>query len=232
MPKFVTSQNIEIDLQLASLGERILAYIIDALIIFAYLILCITIISTNELPNEWILFSFILVMFYTLFFETFFQGQTIGKRGMGIKVVKMDGTPAGLGNYLLRWVLRLVDIYIMSGGVAVMSIILSQNGQRLGDLAAGTIVIKMQPVVTNADLVLKFNENHVVTYPGVKVLNDRQIELIRNALDMKKEALNADAVKLVAEKIKTLLSVESDMPDVKFLYTVIADYEYLAGKEG
>jgi len=144
----------------------------------------------------------------------------------------MDGTPAGLGNYLLRWILRLVDIYLMSGGVAVMSIIISQNGQRLGDIAAGTIVIKMQPVVTNADLVFKFNESHVVTYPGVKVLNDRQIEIIRIALDMKKESLNADAVRLTAEKIKSLMSVESDMPDVKFLYTVIADYEYLAGKEG
>lgn len=232
MPKFVTSQNIEIDLQLASLGERIVAYIIDAVIIIVFIILCSIAITWAQAPDELFYVVAILFMFHTLFFETFFHGQTIGKKAMSIRVVKMDGTPAGLGNYLLRWILRLVDIYLMSGGVAVISIIASQNGQRLGDLAAGTIVIKMQPVVTNADLVFKFNENHVVTYPGVKVLNDRQIEIIRIALDMKKEALNADAVRLTAEKIKELMSVESDMPDVKFLYTVIADYEYLAGKEG
>jgi len=231
MPKFVTSQNIEIDLQLASLGERIVAFIIDLVIIFVFAILCSIAISQAGGGEELFYIMAILIMFHTLFFETLFHGQTIGKKAMNIKVVKMDGTQAGLGNFLMRWILRLVDIYLMSGAVAVLTIIMTQNGQRLGDIAAGTVVIKLQPLVSNADLVFKFNENHVVTYPGVKALNDRQIEIIRKALDMKKEALNAEAVRLTAEKIKALLAVESNVPDVKFLYTIIADYEYLAGKE-
>jgi uncharacterized RDD family membrane protein YckC len=231
MPKFVTSQNIEIDLELASLGERILAFLIDMFVIFVFIVLCFWIISTGFDRPEFYFIPWVLVMFYSLLFESLFQGQSIGKKAMNIKVVKADGSPAGIVNYILRWVLRLIDIYFMSGGVAVITIIATQNGQRLGDLAAGTVVIRLQKQVSNADLVAKVDENHQVTFPTARVLNDSQIEVIRNALNLRKEGLNDQAVMLVSQKIKNLLSIETPMPDVKFLYTVIADYEYMAAKE-
>lgn len=231
MPKFVTSQNIEIDLQLASLGERILAFFVDAFVVFVFVGLTSWLVSAGFDRPEFYFIPWILVMFYSLLFETFFHGQSIGKKALNIKVVKMDGSPAGIGNYLLRWVLRLVDIYIMTGGVAIISIIATRHAQRLGDLAAGTVVIRVARQLSNADLVAKYDENHQVTFPLARTLNDKQIEIIRNALDLRKEGLNETAVALVAAKIRGMMGEESKLPDVKFLYTVIADYEYLAAKE-
>ncbi len=232
MPKFVTSQHIEIDLTLASLGERIVAFIIDAFVVFTFLVMSIWMLAITFGENPLLGFiPMLLAMFYTLILEVFFEGQTLGKRAMNLRVVKEDGTPAGIGSYLLRWLLRIIDIYIGSGGVAVISIISTAKGQRLGDLAAGTIVIKVQNEIRSEGLVSHFNENHRVVFPSARLLNDRQIELIRNALDMRKDGLNDNAARLVAEKTKTLLSVETDMPDVKFLHTVIADYEFMMNQE-
>lgn len=231
MPKFVTSQHIEIDLNLASLGDRIIAFIIDAFVMFSFFIASMWIVAKMAGKSPLLFFiPLILIMFYSLVQEVFFEGQTIGKKAMNIKVVKEDGTPAGIGNYAIRWMLRLIDIYFMSGGVAVISIISTKNAQRLGDLAAGTIVIKLQKELSNADLISQFNDNHQVRFPTASMLNDRQIELIRNALDMRKDGLNSQAASVAAAKVKSLLSIDTDMPDVKFLHTIIVDYEFLANQ--
>lgn len=144
-----------------------------------------------------------------------------------IRVVKLDGGSPTFFNYLLRWVIRPIDILIY-GGVAILCIIITQNGQRLGDLAAGTTVIKLRKSVKFADIAsVQKNNAHVVTYPQVKRLNDKQIELIRKSLQMRREGFNENATEEIASKTKQLLQIESDAPAVKFLYTILKDYEYL-----
>lgn len=229
MPKFVTNQNVEIDLELGSLGERIIAFIIDWLIIICFAI-GMTILTDQIGLGNWIQFLFYIpAMFYSFAFEYFGNGQSPGKRAMNIKVVKMDGTTPTIGAYLLRWLFRVIDIYLY-GVVAVISIIVTRNGQRIGDLAANTTVIKIRNIEAAKAFKSNAKDDHVVTFSGVKILNDDQIELLKKALKMRKEGFNQEGVTVLSQKIKEKLNVESDLPDVKFLYTIIADYEFIANQ--
>ncbi len=232
MPKFVTNQNIEIDLELGSLGDRVVAFVIDFIIMIVVVLIISRIIAEVNL-EEWIIaMIYIPLMFFSLAFEYFYNGQSPGKRAMNIKVVKLDGSTPTLGGYLLRWLFRLVDLWLypIMFAPAVISIIATRNGQRIGDLAASTTVIKIRNVGAAQAFKSIAKDDHQVLFPAVKTLNDEQIELIKKALKMRKEGYNAEGVTLLAQKLKEKLKIESDLPDVKFLYTIIADYEYLANQ--
>ncbi len=224
MTKFITNQNIEIKLELAGLGDRILAFLIDALIIGLYGVFVAAIIPTSE---PYFIILFVPVLFYSLLFEFFTNGQSPGKKAREIKVVKLNGGSPTLFNYLLRWIMRPIDILIY-GSVAILCIIVTKNGQRLGDLAAGTTVIKQRSSLVIADISsIKKSLDHTVTYPQVKRLNDKQTALIRKALNMRRDGLNETATEEIALKTKKFLQIETDTPDVKFLYTILKDYEHV-----
>lgn len=224
MTKFTTSQNIEIKLELAGLGDRILAFLIDALIMASYVMLVAAIVPTSE---PFFIILTLPILFYFLLFEIFTNGQSPGKKVREIKVVKLNGGSPTIYNYLLRWVLLPIDI-LLYGSVAILCIIVTKNGQRLGDLAAGTTVIKQRRSVAIADIAsIKKSLNHTVTYPQVKRLNDKQAELIRRTLTMRRDGLNETAADEVALKTKKFLQIETDTPNVKFLYTILKDYEHL-----
>ena len=124
MTKFITNQNIEIQLELASLGDRILATIIDFFIMGCYALVA-GLISSSTGGGEVLAFLiFIPLAFYSLLFEYFMHGQSPGKHVRDIKVVKLDGGAPGIGNYLLRWLIRPIDI-LFYGAVAVLTIIIS-----------------------------------------------------------------------------------------------------------
>lgn len=228
MTKFITNQNIEINLELAGLGDRILAFIIDALIIGSYFIFISIVIAGIGVNDPVIIFFlYIPAMFYSLAFETLMHGQSPGKSARDIKVVKLDGGAPGIGNYLLRWVIRPIDI-ILYGAVAMLTIIITKNGQRLGDLVAGTTVVKLRKSAALSDIqTIKRSEDYVINFPQVKRLSDKQIEVIRNTLKVRSNGFNVAAIVELTRKVKEVLNVETEMPNVKFLYTIIADYEHL-----
>ncbi|MEQ8473864.1 MAG: RDD family protein [Marinoscillum sp.] len=227
MAKFITNQNIEINLELASLGDRILAFLIDAFIIGCYAFLAGLISGSIGGDGSVFFILFIPAMAYSFLFEYFMNGQSPGKHVRDIKVVKLDGGAPNVGNYLLRWLLRPIDIFIY-GAVAIMSIVITKNGQRLGDLAAGTTVIKVKErAVINSIKTLKKEDDYSIQYPQVKRLSDKQVELIRKSLRVGADGLNYPAIEELTNKVKEMLQVTSDLPNVKFLYTVIADYEHL-----
>ncbi len=230
MTKFITNQNIELQLELASLGDRIVAFLIDALIMGAYMFMAAImsgILSQGTGEEYWIFIVMLPIMFYSLLFETFGNGQSPGKRSRNIKVVKLNGGSPEFVNYLLRWILRPLDI-LLYGAVAIVSIIITKNGQRLGDLAAGTTIVKVQSRVTLADVQSVKKENHEVQFPQVRRLTDTQIDLMKKALVMRRDGFNGDGVDELAAKLCNMLSITTNMPPVKFLHTLIADYEYLA----
>ena len=80
-------------------------------------------------------------IFYHFLMELFNHGQSVGKMVMRIRVVKKDGTTPGIGDFFMRWLLQLVDLGF--SGVGALVILISKNSQRLGDLAAGTMVIQL-----------------------------------------------------------------------------------------
>ena len=232
MPKFVTNQNIEIDLELGSLGDRVVAFIIDFIIMVVLILAATWLISQVNLDGWVISLVYIPLMFFSVAFEYFYNGQSPGKKAMNIKVVKLDGSTPTIGGYLLRWLFRIIDLWLypVVFAPAVVSIIATKNGQRIGDLVAGTTVIKIRTIGAAQAFKSVAKDDHQITFSAVKLLNDDQIELIKKALKMRKEGYSKDGVTVLTQKIKDKLKIESDLPDVKFLYTIIADYEHLANQ--
>ena len=116
-----TAQNVAIEYEVANVWDRIVAFLIDGLIIIAYLFFSMLIIGSiaSEGGKSTILISvtiliYLPVMFYSLLFEVFNNGQSPGKMIMKIQVVSISGDPVTVGQYMLRWLFRIIDFYIIS----------------------------------------------------------------------------------------------------------------------
>jgi len=229
-----TTQNVFIHYPVASVGDRIGAYLLDLIIRIAYALgLFLLLIDLNiNIAWVWIVLLGAPSLLYHLFFEIFMDGQSPGKRALNIKVMRLDGTPATVGDYILRWIFSFVDYYIFSGLVAVLTIIIGQRGQRLGDLAAGTTVIKLvnETEVKSEYIFVQQEPDYKPIFPQVLELNEQDIELIRQALEVSRDGANVVPVMAITEKIKARLHIETDLPPVKFLYTVIRDFQYYASR--
>ncbi|HRJ28706.1 MAG TPA: RDD family protein [Cyclobacteriaceae bacterium] len=230
-----TTQNVVIDYPVASLGDRILAYFIDLFIIIAYFILMIFILIGAEAGSTALIVSTLAIppFLYHLLFEIFMNGQSPGKRQMKIKVVRLDGTPATIGNYLIRWLIRLIEVDALSGAIALFTIAVSGKGQRLGDIAAGTTVVKLveQRAVTAKEVFTVSEDTYTPIFQQVVQLSDQDIELIQQALEVNRTTGNSLPVMAVTEKVKHSLGIQTDLPPVKFLYTIVKDYGHItAGK--
>ncbi|HET6544364.1 MAG TPA: RDD family protein, partial [Chryseolinea sp.] len=139
-----TTQNVFIEYPLASVGERIAAYLIDWIILVLYTVAIVAIFAKVEVKlwYVWLIVLGIPWLLFSLLFEIFMNGQTPGKLALKIKVVRLDGTPPAIGDYLMRWIFSFIDFYILSGALAVVVIAVGGKGQRLGDIVAGTSVVK------------------------------------------------------------------------------------------
>jgi len=226
-----TTQNVLIDYPVASIGDRILGHLIDRLILIAYSVAVVAALADRDVDlwYLWLLLLGIPWMFYSLLFEVFMNGQTPGKQLMKIKVIRLNGTPASLGDYLLRWIFSLVDFYILSGAIALVAVAIGGKGQRIGDMVAGTTVVKLieQREISAKEVFVAAEETHVPTFTQVTQLSDKDIELIQRALEVNRDQGNGQPVMVITEKIKMLLGIQTDLPPVKFLYTIIKDYNSL-----
>jgi len=226
-----TTQNVLIDYPVASVGDRILGHLIDRLILIAYSVAVIAVLANLELETWWIWVMLLAVpwMFFSVLFEIFMNGQTPGKQVMKTKVVRLNGTPATVGDYLLRWVFSLVDFYVLSGAIALVAVAMGGKGQRLGDMVAGTSVVKLieHREISASEVFVTPDEVHVPTFTQVTQLSDKDIELIQRALEVNRDHGNGQPVMVITQKIKALLGIQTDLPPVKFLYTIIKDYNSL-----
>src|SRR5690606_27270328 len=114
--QILTSQNVTIHYQLASLQKRVKALLIDWLIKIAYILFLIVIYDIFDWKTTELSIFFLIIfpiLFYSLLLEIFMNGQTIGKNIMKIQVSKLDGTPPSLGDYLLRWISCLVEFLLI-----------------------------------------------------------------------------------------------------------------------
>jgi hypothetical protein len=111
----------------------------------------------------------------------------------------------------------------------VVIIAMGGKGQRLGDIVAGTTVVKLveQHEISAKDVFVTADEIHVPTFSQVTQLSSNDIELIQRALEVNREQGNIQPVLIITDKIKAMLGIQSDLPPVKFLYTVIKDYNSL-----
>jgi uncharacterized RDD family membrane protein YckC len=229
-----TTQNVFIHYPLASIGDRLLAHLIDRLFLILYSFAVVALFIRIELDIWWVWLICLAFpwFFYSLLFEIFMNGQTPGKRFMKIQVVRMDGTPATVGDYLLRWLFAAVDIYMLSGAIGIIAIAVGGKGQRIGDIVAGTTVVKLiqQKEITAADVFVTTEDTYTPTFAQVTQLNEKDIELIQRALAANRNQGNLQPVILVTEKIKSLLGIQTDLPPVQFLYTIVKDFHHLTAR--
>ncbi len=140
--------------ELAGLVPRGLAYSIDLMIKAGISLLAFLLLTWfgEAGVGVFLIFYFLLEWFYPVFFELFRNGQTIGKRAMKLRVVHDDLTPIGLSSSLTRNLLRVADylpgLFVVGG----ISMVVTQRLQRLGDLAAKTVVIYTDAVRVNSDV--------------------------------------------------------------------------------
>lgn len=235
----ITGQFVRISQVPASIGERIAARIIDYMILIIYVWSTIVVINKLKLFNHssdvaiaiYILVIYLPALCYSLLWEIFNNGQSIGKRLLNIRVVKADGSTPTLSAYLLRWLLYSIDV-TFTGGLGLIVIIVTKNNQRLGDLAAGTMVIKeknYKKIQVNLDEFNYLTENYRPVFPQAADLSLEQVNIISRTLDTAHNRDREERIKKLAEKIRGLLSINrSDTDDETLLLTLIRDYQYYA----
>ncbi len=235
-----TTQNVTINFTTASVGERLLAVLTDFLIQTAYFIVVLWVffyyLGIGDLIHGWdywskaaiyILFFFPL-MFYTLLQESIFEGQTFGKRLLKIKVVKIDGYQASFGDYIIRWLFRLIDVMFASGVVGLIAIVTTKQSQRLGDLAAGTSVITLKSKVTiNSTILQEIDDEYVPTYALVIKLSDNDIRIIKENFDDAKKNKDFEKIHKIRLKIEAVTGIKNQSGNSQdFINTILKDYNF------
>lgn len=239
--KINTTQNVALDYTAAGVGNRLLAIIIDTVIKYAYVSILLYILFNvgtnslykydydgNETVNVFVLVVLIIILipftFYHLLSEMFLNGQSIGKRIMKIKVVKLNGTQPSVGSYIARSMFRLIDDSI----VGLITIAVSKNSQRFGDMAAGTTVIELAKRVTLKDTILSMQtSDYQIVYTQVALMNDTDINTIKEVLDFHSKQNQPKFLEALASKIKTKYAIQSsDQDNWNFLNTILKDYSH------
>lgn len=235
-----TGQYVSIAQTPASVGERIVAQFIDLFIMMIYEISVLVSImylnensplfSSNLYITLIVLVGVLPVTFYHPVCEKVMHGQSVGKRIMKLQVAMLDGSSPTLGAYVTRWAFYPLDV-ILTSGLGVVFILFTRNNQRMGDLAAGTVVIKKQNYTRDSFL---FNDapyiapGYVPTYPEAADLTLNQVDLISRTFYTNSPDRD-ELVERLALKIEQHLGIERmGMSAADFITVVSNDYHYYA----
>lgn len=225
-----TSQNVSLEFRIASVGDRMLACLLDFLIIGITALVILLVITQAGIDfSPWMLIMLLPVLFYHFLFEILFNGQSLGKMIMGIRVVKTEGSQLTIGSCFIRWIFRLVDVTMMGGAVAVLVIIINGRGQRLGDLAASTTVLKTTDKGRIENTIwteiedgyqIRFHEVERLSEKDIQIIKDVLLTAYKNEYNETTSALLRNTRKAVNEKT----GITSDLRDMPFLATMIKDF--------
>lgn len=151
-----SSEKVYYKYEIVGLGSRFVGFLLDYLIIIAvyavlafFAFLTVPKMGLSEKVTIYVyvgivVFAFFLSLIYFIFFETTWNGQTPGKKAAGIRVIRSTGEAVTVGSILVRNILRFIDFLPASYTVGILTILFSKNRQRVGDMVAGTVVVKEQ----------------------------------------------------------------------------------------
>ncbi len=253
-----TPFNIDLEFEIAEFHKRLLAYIIDFVLLVIYLYSMKYLLYTLfNMDDDNIGIDILVVslpmLLYSLLTELWMNGQTVGKRILGIRVISLEGGEPTLGQYLIRWIVRFWEWPFLFGYIAlstysviqyifvtgffgvavVITIAVNGKSQRLGDMAAGTVVVNTKTSLSVADTVFMQinNQDYRVMFPDVMRLSDRDINTIKNVVTQAQKKGNYDMCNRVAMKVKEVLKITTNLDSPDFLEKLLADYNYLATRE-
>jgi uncharacterized RDD family membrane protein YckC len=257
----MTNFNIELEFIAAPFHRRLLAWLIDLIILILYSLLAARFLTWFvKVVNEgagWAVFMILILPFltYHLICEVTMNGQSIGKKIMGLQVVNENGGQPSIGQYVIRWLIRTSDYMLIviilyapraaqtgdvdflwklaiAIGLLITDIILvnsSKKSQRLGDMLAHTLLIRPIQNLTIEDTVFQqVAQNYIPSFPQVMHLSDRDINSLKSILDTARKKHDFNLAEMAAEKIKDHLKIETSISPFDFLEILLKDYNFLS----
>ncbi len=255
-----TNFNIELEFEVPEFYRRFVALLIDMTSEFLYFWFVFRPIIINSSMDDGIDSggkAFLLLaplMIYHVVLEILMNGQSIGKKIMGIRVVSENGGKESVSQAIIRWLLRISDLWlvflffyiatIQSGenvfitllliGIVILEIVLavsSKKGQRLGDMLARTILVRTsQQTDINETVFQEVADNYVPSFPAIMQLSDKDINAIKSILETARRKGDFYMAENAMKKIKDHLGIESSMSPFDFLEILLKDYNYLSTK--
>lgn len=251
-----TSFNISLQFQTAPFHIRFFAWFIDCFFLGIYYY-AFTSFFLDKFYFEdnvyavWIIVVRIPILIYHLMFELFNKGQSLGKLIFGIKVASDNGREASYAQIFIRWLMRPVDFGIFLGLLMLISqeyffgllliifsitsfilFLTTKHNQKLGDLAAGVVVIYKRLPYNLNDTIFRYvsNQDYKVSFPQVMNLSDNDINIINNVIHRHQRSPIDAYLSSIALKVKSALNIETTLPDDFFLETLLNDYNFLSKK--
>ncbi len=263
--KVLTPFNIELDFDIPDFHKRLFAWMIDVVIAILYVITVYKIAGSiaqhsgtkaEDSSWNWIkMVIFLPISVYPLFMEITLNGQTVGKKLMGIRVINETGGNATVTQFVIRWLLRVSDLLMLvlvvyfvvfifmpdAGSEIVfflllliadtLCIIITKKSQRLGDLAAGTILINLRTKAGLDETVfMEMEDNYVPMFPEVMRLSDRDLNIIKSVYNTVVKKNDYALAERTASKIESALNIHTNQHPLTFLETLLKDYNYLSTK--
>lgn len=235
-----TSQNVSIEYELATLWERLLALLLDIIIVYVANLILITLLRAAFFASSdsallmsvlYGLVPIVLFLIYQFTMEALGDGQTLGKRALKIKALRLNMDGSGLSDYMLRSIFYLIDFFFSGGILAALLISTTQKRQRLGDLTANTTVVKLQPSYSlKLQDILKIStlEDYEPIYPEVRNLGEKDMLLIKGTIvryGKHKNRAHRKAVNDLSLHLQQVLGLPKIPKDrIGFLKTLIKDY--------
>ena len=188
---FATPEGVTLELVLAGLGSRFLARLLDTVIQLALIFALAVGVNAAGSPG-WvqaiaIVLTFLVVFAYDIILETLNNGRTVGKLAAGIRVVGTTGEPVRFLASAVRNIARVLDFLPLLYLIGTISIVATQRGQRVGDLAAGTIVARDRfPGLAHVPAPLTVTPAAVATW-DVSAVSANELQAVRHFLDRRLE---------------------------------------------
>ncbi|MEO1023298.1 MAG: RDD family protein [Bacteroidota bacterium] len=238
-----TTQHVTLNYAPADVGSRMLATILDFFFLFVYYVtLSIawgyfteTLANASQSISEydWLLFVFIVfpIVFYDLVMESLWDGKTLGKWMAGVRVVAVNGREPSLSSYFIRWIFRLVEVYMFLGAIAYFAVNFNGKGQRLGDVAAKTMVVKQRKRIRLEEtLYASLQDQYQPRITGIQELSDQDMRIVKEVLAAKRE-YDQNTWFVMLQKTRNHIEKKTqafglDMNADEFLNAVLEDYNH------
>jgi uncharacterized RDD family membrane protein YckC len=264
--RITTSFNLAIEFESPPFHRRLFAWMIDVFILVFYAFIAIRVMNKiqsaisytdDNAYNMWAI-GLVLCLPFLLYHpicEILMNGQSVGKRIFGIRVVSDNGGKPGISQYIIRWLIRTSDYTVLiiivyapmaslypdkffwavGGGIALLVtdlvLVNSRKQQRLGDILAHTILINTKQKTSIDDTIFQ-NVSHEYrpSFPQVMQLSDRDINALKSILDAAKKNHDFDLAQNASNKITAHLKIETSLSPFDFLEILLKDYNYLAAQ--
>ena len=229
-----TPEGVELSFVVAGVGSRFAARMLDWLIrgvlfgVIAVALSSITSSASGVTMAMFLVIMFVLILGYDVVFETLDNGRTPGKQAVGIRVVRMGGQRITFWASVVRNLIRVVDETVSLGLVGIITVLVTNKEQRLGDLAAGTIVVRDRLYKETADPALP-SWIHDPTAPfltwDTSGVSTEEIALARQFLERRTSFHDDARARLgheLAERLRPTVPNAPDWNDEQFLIAVVA----------